>query len=275
MGSILRYNLFENAAARFLLGAVHVPINRILIPLFIRAYLLRAVRLLLFEDWRVIDKAHRATIGGDHGGLVHVVCGHLLLHKLESVSRNSVWRGVALHQGNTILQFAAGRKIKYFLRVHNIRYDIMLCVYKGGRIYLLAASPLLLFHDAIDADAVYLRFVILLWSRLNLTMVNESCTLHDVTTITPRQAVDHKLPVTSTTLLLLLLLNVCYLKLRKAIPILAFAVHPNWAWINLIDCTLSLRQKLTLNLDHLTTHVFAAIHLLLLGKCHNLSHWHL
>lgn len=90
MGSILRYNLFENAAARFLLGAVHVPINRILIPLFIRAYLLRAVRLLLFEDWRVIDKAHRATIGGDHGGLVHVVCGHLLLHKLESVSRNSV-----------------------------------------------------------------------------------------------------------------------------------------------------------------------------------------
>lgn len=61
--------------------------------------------------------------------------------------------------------------------------------------------PLLLFHHATDpavpvsirllrtiatdADTTYLGLIILLRSRLNLTMVYESCSLYDVAAITP------------------------------------------------------------------------------------------
>ena len=100
--------------------------------------------------------------------------------------------------------------------------------------------------------------------------------LHRISITTPIKSINHKRHVPSAILLLLwVLLNVFELHFDEPISILTFTINPNGAWVDLRSGGLSWRHEFALNLNHITTCYLTAIHLLLLGKCHDLAHWHL
>jgi len=100
--------------------------------------------------------------------------------------------------------------------------------------------------------------------------------LHRISIIvTPIKAIHHQWHVTTTILRLRVRLHILELHFNEPISILTFAVDPNRVWVDLRSRGLTLRHKLALDLNHITTCNLATIHLLLLGQCHDLAHWHL
>lgn len=279
--AVLGDYVFQDAPPRFLLGPVHVTVataHLVLEPFLILERLLLLAHLF-FVDLGVVDEAHwtRRILSG--WGVLVVATGHLLLHKFECVGGDRLGHYIVRYALYAVLDLVRGHALEHLLRVHYFGDHVVLTVNERGNRDLAVGSRvpgvLLLLVRLFNhsTEAIDLSLVILLRARLNFSMVHVIA--DSWITVAPIEPIYHKCHIPSSILLLLLLLQVIELQFGKPISILAFAIDPDRVRINLAGRCLTLRYELVLNLNHLASHQFAAVHLLLLGQCHHLAHWHL
>ena len=165
---------------------------------------------LFFIYLRVVDKSNWTGSRLWRWRMLKIATIHLLLFcKFESVRRYSFRHHIVLHnEWHTVFQFIimAWHSFEYLFCIDDISHDVMVLILNERRHgdLLLMTGPLMLAH-CMNGQTIHLSLiVILLWSWLDLSMINHHAILwwRNSIILAPIEAINHQRHISSPILLL-------------------------------------------------------------------------